>query len=393
MFEMLKEQPADPLLALIKLFKSDPRPRKLDLGVGVYRDETGATPIMRAMKAAEKVLLENQTTKTYLGPEGDMQFVELLKPIIFGKDHKFGDRLVGVQTPGGSGALRIGAELITSARPDAQLWISNPTWPNHPPMLGATGLTLFTYQYFNSVTQTLLFDEMIEAFNRANPGDVVLLHGCCHNPTGSDLSPAQWDTVAELLVKRGLIPFIDLAYLGLGDGLEADAYGVRKVLNTVEEALVAFSCDKNFALYRERTGVLYGLGKNAAQAAALVSHMAVGARVTWSMPPDHGAAAVRIILESEELTKSWKSELTEMAARIGSVRKAVANSHPGLAFIADQKGLFSNLSIKPEQVTALRSDHGVYMAGSGRINLAGLRVEDAKAFTDALVGVRHLPAV
>lgn len=391
MFEMLKEQPADPLLALIKLLKSDPRPNKLDLGVGVYRDETGGTPIMKAVKAAEKILLEQQPTKTYLGPEGDMGFVELLKPIIFGRDHKFGDRLVGIQTPGGSGALRIGAELITSARPEAQLWISNPTWPNHAPMLGATGLTLLTYQYFNSVNQTLLFNEMVDAFNRANPGDVVLLHGCCHNPTGADLSNAQWDAVAELLVKRGLIPFIDLAYLGLGDGLEADAYGVRKVLNTVEEALVAFSCDKNFALYRERTGALYALGKTPAQAAAIASHMSAGARITWSMPPDHGAAAVRLILESEELTKMWRKELVEMAQRIGAVRKAVSASHPALGFIEKQKGLFSNLAIKPEQISALRSDHGVYMAGSGRINLAGLRVEDAKAFKDALVGVGHLP--
>lgn len=393
MFEFLENQPADELLGLIKLLKADPRVNKLDLGVGVYRDAQGATPIMRAVKEAERILLDTQKTKTYIGPEGDMAFVELLKPIAFGVHQGFGERLVGVQTPGGSGALRLGADIISRAMPKAKIWIGRPTWPNHAPMFAASGLQLVDYPYFDTGTQTVLFDQMMSALASAEAGDAVLLHACCHNPSGADLSRPQWDALVDLIVKKGLFPFVDMAYQGLGEGLEADAYGARRVLSDVDEALVAYSCDKNFGLYRERTGALFGLGRNSHTAGLIANQMSAGARVTWSMPPDHGASVVRLILENDQLTGIWREELLDMSARVREVRKAVAGANSSLGFISTQRGLFSNLATSPDEVSALRRDHGVYMSGSGRINVAGMQVSDAPDFASALEEVGYLARI
>lgn len=392
MFQTLQPQPPDGLLALIGLFRNDPRNSKIDLGVGTYRNAAGVTPVMEAIKSAERVLLEAQRTKAYLGPEGDQRFVELLMPIAFGVADPYAGRMVGVQTPGGGGALRLGGELIAVARPGAKVWLGMPTWPNHRPVLEAAGLTVIEYRYFDPETQSLCFDDMLAALSTAEPGDVVLLHGCCHNPTGAELDPAQWDAVAALIAERGLMPFIDLAYQGLGDGLEGDAYGTRCVLAHVEEALVAYSCDKNFGLYRERTGALFVLSRDKAAAAVVFGNLLALARVNWSMPPDHGAAAVRTVLESKDLMGVWRTELEGMCRRINAVRQALATADARLGFLSRQRGMFSQLPITPAAVAALRQDHGIYMAGSGRINLAGLQIADADTFVGALVAVGGLPA-
>ncbi|HEX2510506.1 MAG TPA: amino acid aminotransferase [Microvirga sp.] len=388
MFEKLQPQPADALLALIKLFRDDPRADKIDLGVGVYRNESGNTPVFEAVKAAERTLLETQATKAYLGPEGDLRFVELLRPIVFGAD--LGARLTGIQTPGGSGALRLAAGVAAGAAQKTRIWVGAPTWPNHAPIFAAAGLEVVEYPYFDLKRQELLFDEMISHLEQAQAGDVVLLHGCCHNPTGADLDLGQWDAVAELMSRRGLLPLVDFAYQGLGEGLEADAQGLRRLIPAVDEILVAYSCDKNFGLYRDRVGAVYALARNANEAATAGSNLATLARVNWSMPPDHGAAAVRIILDSAELTRLWHGELERMCRRINDVRRALAAAEPALAFLTRQHGLFGTLAMTKDVVARLRSEHGIYIAGSGRFNLAGLQTSEADTFVHALRAVGAL---
>lgn len=389
MFDDLQPQPPDGLLALIRAFHEDPRADKLDLGVGVYRDESGNTPVFRAIKAAERQLLEGQTTKAYLGPEGDMRFVELLRPIAFGASDA-GSRLTGVQSPGGTGALRLAAELIVVARPGARIHLGLPSWPNHAPLFRAAGLRVVTYPYVDIVAQRLDFGAMVSALGGAEAGDAVLLNGCCHNPTGVDLDLDQWDTVAEIVARRGLLPLIDLAYQGLGRGLEEDALGVRRVLDAVDEALVAYSCDKNFGVYRDRVGAVYAKARDAEGAQVALGNLATLARVNWSMPPDHGAAAVRLILEDAELTRDWRAELDGMCARINAVRSALARADARLAFLTRQSGMFCNLAMPKGAVERLRAEHGIYMAGSGRMNLAGLQVGDAATLVAALARVDAL---
>ncbi|OWV94125.1 amino acid aminotransferase [Rhizobium sp. R693] len=384
MFNKLKEQPADSLLALIKAFHADPRQTKIDLGVGVYRDQQGKTPVMRAVKKAERFLLETQDSKRYLGPEGDLTFVNLLKPIIFGATSSLLDHIVGIQTPGGSGALRLGAELIAKANPNAQAWLGTPSWPNHAPIFGSARLAVKDYRFVDLATQKIDFDRVVEALSLANAGDIVLLHGCCHNPTGIDFTTEQWKQITAFLVERALIPFIDLAYQGLGDSLEQDAEPTRLVLSAVDEAMVAYSCDKNFGLYRERVGALYLVSRNSRELQIAESNLASLARVNWSMPPDHGAAIVRAILESAELTEIWKDELREMCSRVNGNRAALAAAHPDLAFIAKQRGLFSNLAISKEITAALRLKQGVYMADSGRMNIAGMQPDDVDVIVKSL---------
>ncbi len=392
MFETLTPQPADALLSLIGLFLGDRRRGKLDLGVGTYRDETGTTPVLRSVKAAERHLLHTQMSKTYLGPEGDMRFVELVRGLVAGPSDRLGGRLVGVQTPGGGGALRLGADLVALARPGATLWLGAPTWPNHPPIFAAARLRVREYRGFDARTQSVAFDETCAALSEAAAGDVVLLHGCCHNPTGADLDAEQWDTLVALMAGRGLVPFVDLAYQGLGRGLEPDRDGVRRVLDGVPEALVAYSCDKNFGLYRERTGALFLLAAGASAAEAAWGNLLALARVAWSMPPDHGAAVVQAVLDSPELSQSWRQELEAMRQRIASVRAALARAEPSLAFLARQRGMFSLLPLPRDGVAALRERHGIYMAGNGRCNLAGLQVADAGRFVEALRDVGAVPA-
>lgn len=382
----LEPQRPDALLALIGMFAADQRRGKIDLGVGVYKDEAGTTPVFAAVKAAEESLLRTQMTKAYVGPEGDKGFFRALIPIIFGADAPV-ERIAGFQTPGGTGALRLAADLLALADKGARFHIGAPTWPNHAPILAAAGLSLDYFPHIALASQTLCFDEMTAALGKADAGDIVLLHGCCHNPTGADLDTSQWSVVAQLCADRGLLPLIDLAYQGLGDGLEQDAAGVRIMMKHCPEMLVTYSCDKNFGLYRERVGALYLLGANAQDAALAQSNMLALSRANWSMPPDHGAAVVRIILESEELRARWCAELEDMRLRIAAMRDGLATLNPSLAFLTQQKGMFSTLNLSPDQVVALREDHGIYMAASGRIALCGLTPANLSAFAAALAAV------
>jgi aspartate/tyrosine/aromatic aminotransferase len=381
----LEEQNSDSLLALIALCNADPRPGKIDVGVGVYRDAAGNTPILRSVKAAEKILWETQETKAYLGSQGDARFVELIKPIVFGDGAAGDDRIVGVQTPGGCGALRLGAELIVRADSNARIYVGTPTWPNHEPLIGEAGVEMVDYPYYARDSRTISFDRMMDALGQARAGDLILLHGCCHNPTGADLDPGQWRAVADLVAARGLIPYVDLAYQGLGNGLEADAQGTRLVVAAAEQALVAQSCDKNFGCYRDRLGSLFVKMPTAKGAEIVMGNLLTLARTMWSMPPDHMAAVAHIILEDESLRADWRAELDSMGARIRQLRARLAAFDPRLSYIGGQHGMFSMLPLSPEQVLQLRRDHGIYMAGSGRFNVVGLSDDNVDGFAAAVV--------
>ena len=385
LFEGLEPQPADALLAIIGMVRRDPRPDKIDLGVGVYRDPAGNTPILRAVKKAERILNETQETKAYLGGEGDVRFVELMKDMVFGAGASSDPRLVGLQTPGGCGALRLGAELIRAANPEARIFVGQPTWPNHVPLIGSAGVGLVEHPYYNPASRRILFDEMMAALETARSGDLLLLHACCHNPAGADLSADQWQAVADLVSRRGLIPFIDMAYQGLGHGLEEDAAGARLVVAASDQALVAHSNDKNFGVYRDRVGSLHVKAASEAQAQIVYSNLLVIARTIWSMPPDHGAAVVRIILDTPELAADWHAELGEMCARIRSLRARIAGFDPRLAYINEQNGMFSILPIGGAAVADLREKEGIYMANSGRFNVAGLSDDNVERFARAVV--------
>ncbi|MFN3468632.1 MAG: aromatic amino acid transaminase [Novosphingobium sp.] len=388
MLENLAAQPADALLALIKLHNADPRADKIDLGVGVYRTAEGDTPVFKAIKAAEARLLETQGSKAYLGPEGDMGFVHALIPYVFGKDFDR-SRVEGMQAPGGTGAVRLAVEVARRAGVK-RVWMGTPSWPNHAQIIAAVGVELKTFGHMTADGLADL-DALKAALAEAGPGDAVLLHGCCHNPTGVDYTEAQWDEIAPLLAERQVLPILDLAYQGLGAGMEADAYGLRKVLSLVPEALVAYSCDKNFGLYRDRVGAFYVVTADATALANAMANGATIARASWSMPPDHGAAAVRLILEDAGLTAMWLAELDEMRDRMRWVRDRLAAAGKvgpiDMAPLGVQNGLFSILPLSGEQILAIRERHGVYMAGSGRINIAGLTTGNIDKFVSALADV------
>jgi aromatic-amino-acid transaminase len=385
LFETLEEQPGDALLALIGMVRRDPRPHKIDLGVGVYRDAAGATPILRAVKKAERILNETQETKAYLGGEGDVRFVELMKEMVFGAGAASDDHIVSLQTPGGCGALRLGAELINLARPGARVFVGQPTWPNHVPLLGSAGLEIVEIPFYDRGACCVAFDDMMHALGQARTGDILLLHGCCHNPTGADFRPQEWQTIADLVAERGLIPFVDLAYQGLGYGLEQDARGTRLVVDAAPQAIVAHSNDKNFGVYRDRVGSLHVKAPSAQVAAAAYSNLLIIARKMWSMPPDHGAAVVRLVLDTPDLAADWHAELQEMCARIRALRTRIAAFDPRLAYIEQQNGMFSMLPLTPEAVAELRESEAIYMAGSGRFNVAGLSDENVDRFASAVV--------
>ncbi len=386
MFNHFDDPAPDTILHLAKVFRADPRPHKIDLGVGVFRDDAGITPVMRSVKAAEARLLAEQTSKSYLAPEGDMRFVELLAPLVMGPDLAGSSRIQGLQTPGGTGALKVALDLVKRASPNARLWLSAPTWPNHRPIAIGAGLEVLTHPFFDQPGQALLFDDMLATLETARPGDVVLLQACCHNPTGVRIGAPQWSAITDLMMRKDLIPLIDLAYQGLGDGLDDDAAPVRMLMSRLPEALLAYSCDKNFGLYRERTGALWIQGETA-QAAARARAQALGiVRAIWSMPPDHGAAIVRTVLEDDSLRADWHVELDSMRARIVRLRAAVAVSRNSLGFLAEQTGMFSLLPTSLEQVTQLRDDHAIYVVPPGRINIAGLLDSQVETLAAALTG-------
>ncbi|WP_309621719.1 amino acid aminotransferase [Novosphingobium sp.] len=390
MLSNLEQQPADALLALIKLHNADPRADKIDLGVGVYRTGQGATPVFGAIKAAEQKLVDTQESNSYLGPEGDMGFVHALMPYIFGKEDPSKDgRIEGMQAPGGTGAVRLAVALAKRSGV-TRIIMGLPSWPNHAQILGDLAVELVSFSHAGTDGKVDM-DALRGAIAAAQPGDAIMLHGCCHNPTGIDYSEAQWDEIAALIKAKGLLPILDLAYQGLGAGMEEDAYGVRTVLAAVPEALVAYSCDKNFGMYRDRVGAIYVMAQDAAALNRVLSNGHALARAAWSMPPDHGGAAVRLILEDAGLTAMWLDELDTMRARMRQVRARLAAAGQAgnidLTAIGHQNGLFSVLPLSSEQILRLRSDHGIYMAGSGRVNIAGLTTGNIDKFIAALAAV------
>lgn len=377
---------SDSLLALIDLANADKRPEKIDVGVGVYRDSAGNTPILKVVKEAERRLWEEQQTKSYLGGRGDIRFAELLRPILLG-EHSSDDRIAGLQTPGGCGALTLAFHLIHAANPDARVLIGVPTWPNHGPIVRGAGLKVVEYDYYDRDAHRIRFDVMMDTLRSARPGDVALLHGCCHNPTGADLSAEQWAEVTALIADRGLLPVIDIAYQGFGDGLAPDAAGLRGVLDACETVLVGQSCDKNFGVYRDRVGSVWFKTPSAASTATAMGHVLQISREFWSMPPDHGAAAVRVVLDSPDLNAAWHAELEGMRERIATLRQRLAAANPLFDYVGLQKGMFSMLPVSPEQVLKLRTDHAIYMADSGRFNICGLSDEQVDRFASAVLEV------
>jgi len=380
----LNPVPEDPLIGLIGLVNADPRPDKIDVGVGVFRDGAGNTPILKVMKEAEQRLLDTQVTKAYIGSAGDKRFAELLRPILLG-EHAGDSRIAGMQTPGGCGALRLGFELIATVNPGARVLVGAPTWPNHPPIINAVRLEVVEYPYYERGQGALRFEDMVAALEGAEAGDVALLHGCCHNPTGADLSEDQWREVVRVVCDRGLIPLIDIAYQGFGRGLDEDAFGVRLALAECDEVIIAQSGDKNFSCYRDRLGSLFLKTAFAETTARAMTHVLQRAREMWSMPPDHPAACARIILDDHELRARWLVELAGMRDRINSVRARIAAADPRLAFIGRQFGMFSMLPLSVQQVVKLRADYGIYMADSGRFNVVGMSDGQIDRFIAAVV--------
>ena len=374
----------DALLALIALAEADPREDKIDVGVGVFRDGEGRTPILKVTKEAEQRLLDSQETKAYLGGRGDKKFAQLIGPVLLG-DLAADPAIDGVQTPGGCGALRLGFQLLAEINPDARVLNGTPTWPNHAPIVHGVGLETVDYPYYERGQAVIRFDAMKDALGEARAGDIVLLHGCCHNPTGADLDADQWAEVTRVVAERGLIPLVDIAYQGLGRGLDEDAAGLRGLIAGCEEVIVAQSCDKNFSCYRDRVGSLWIKSGSKETTARAMVHTLQNAREMWSMPPDHGGATVRIILGDPELRARWLVELSAIRDRINAVRAKVAAADPRLAYIGRQFGMFSLLPLSKEQVLKLRKDHGIYMAESGRFNVVGMADRDVERFTAAVV--------
>ena len=400
MFERLERMPDDPILGLMAAFRADADQRKVDLGVGVYRDDRGDTPVFAAVREAEQAVLGRQKSKTYVAPAGNAGFNQAMERLVFGESHptlKAG-RVRTIQAPGGCGALRVGAELIRLAMPEAVVHVSTPTWANHVPLLTGSGIRLERYAYYDPATGGVNFSAMMASLERLPARSVVLLHGSCHNPTGADLSEGEWREVLALVARRGLIPYIDMAYQGLGTGLAEDAFGVRLFAAELPEVIVAVSCSKNFGLYRERTGALFIVNQSPAAADAVLSQLVRIARTIYSMPPDHGAAIVQEILSNDGLRGSWLDELGSMRTRIAALRKdlvgRLAKASPGrdFSFIERQKGMFSYLGVTTEQVRALRERHHVYMTDDSRMNVAGLRAENIGYFTDSVAQVLNASA-
>jgi aspartate/tyrosine/aromatic aminotransferase len=391
MFEALKPQVPDQILQLIQMYKDDPRSLKIDLGVGVYKDATGLTPVMRAVKAAEKKLWETEVTKTYTGLAGEPAFNLAAARMILG-DAVPMDRVASVATPGGTGAIRQALELIKLASPKATVWLSNPTWPNHPSIIRYLGMKMAEYRYFDAETRGIDFAGLIADLGRVAPGDVVLLHGCCHNPTGANLNAVEWAAVADVLAARRAIPFIDLAYQGFGDGLEEDAAATRMIAARFDQVLIAASCSKNFGIYRERTGVLIALS-DAGQRATVQGNLAFLNRQNFSFPPDHGARLVTMILEDDALRADWRAELEEVRLNMLSLRQGLAEAlrdatgSDRYGFVAQHRGMFSRLGLTSDQVVTLRVEHGIYMVGDSRINIAGLNAQTVPILAAAIAKV------
>jgi aromatic-amino-acid transaminase len=390
MLHNLHPQPADKILMLMAEYRADPRTDKIDLGVGVYKDATGNTPVMRAVKEAERRILADQTTKAYTGLAGDPAFGAAIRDLVLG-DSIAADRVACVATPGGTGAIRQALELIRMASPDATVWLSNPTWPNHPSIIKYLGMKMAEYRYFDNATRGVDFDGLMADLGALKAGDVVLLHGCCHNPTGANLTTDQMAQVIALMQDRGAVPFVDIAYQGFGDGLEADAQITRQIAAGFDNCLIAASCSKNFGIYRERTGALMAIAKDADQQALAQQNLNFLNRQNYSFPPDHGARVVTTILTDPALRAEWEAELEETRLSMLGLRQQLADELKRLTntdrfdFLAHHRGMFSRLGATPEQVAAMRADNGIYMVGDSRFNVAGLNAHSVPVLAQAIV--------
>jgi aspartate aminotransferase len=395
MFERLERLATDPILGLMALFRADTDVRKVDLGVGVYRDDRGDTPVMASVRRAEQAVLGRQTTKSYVAPAGNPGFNLALTHMVLGEGHPAltADRVRTIQAPGGCGALRLGAELIRIASPSAVVHVSTPTWANHIPLLSGAGLKLERYPYYDPTTGGVKLDAMLSALDKLPAGAVVLVHASCHNPTGADLSEAQWRELLVLVKQRRLLPFIDMAYQSLGRGEAEDAFGIRLFCAELPEVLVAVSCSKNFGLYRERTGSLHVISDSPPAGDAALSQLVRIARSIYSMPPDHGAAIVHEILTDASLREQWRDEVAQMRKRITGLRHelvarlAQAGVQRDFGFIATQRGMFSYLGVETAEVRELRDRHHIYMTDDSRINVAGLRADNLEYFARAVAQV------
>jgi aromatic-amino-acid transaminase len=392
MFETLKPQPADKILALVQKFKEDPRPQKIDLGVGVYKNAEGVTPVMRAVKAAEHQLWQDETTKSYVGLTGDPAFSDGMIQMVLGDAVPLG-AVAAAATPGGTGAVRQAFELARLANPDVRVFVSNPTWPNHVSMLRYLGIEMVPYRYFDEATCGVDFEGMTADLAQAKAGDVVLLHGCCHNPTGANLNTAQWQSVVDLLAKSGATPMIDIAYQGFGDGLEEDAAATRLIAASLPETIIAASCSKNFGIYRERTGLLMAISQDVSKQLVTQGTLAYLNRQNFSFPPDHGARLVTIVLNDPALCADWKAELEQVRLGMLDLRQSLATELQSRAgsdrfgFLAQHRGMFSRLGTTPDMVERLRVEHAIYMVGDSRMNIAGLNATSVPILAQAIVDV------
>lgn len=393
MFENLTTLPQDPILKLIAEYKLDSRSQRIDLGVGVYRDAKGNTPVLASVKKAEQHLVDTQMTKAYLGSSGADLFNRKIQRLVFGEEAGQSERIVTLQTPGGSGSLRIGAGVILRARQDISIWTGEPTWGNHIPLLGSAGAQMKSYPYYDAVAKNIRFDAMLEALRAIPAGDCVLLHCCCHNPTGMDLSQDQWRKVVEVIVAGDLLPFIDIAYQGFADSLSEDNFGVRRLFDQVPEMVVASSCSKNFAMYRERVGALSVVSHDGSSSAIVRSQANNIVRTMYSMPPDHGASVVGYILDHDELRTQWEGELAEMRDRLISMRAALGSAMRDRAPQHDfshferGNGMFAFVGITPQQVARLKSEFAIYMVGSSRINVAGITNDNVEYLASSIAAV------
>jgi len=390
MFELLTERPADKILALMQMYREDPRDTKIDLGVGVYKNAEGVTPVMRAVKAAERQLVEIQDTKVYTGLAGDPGFSDAMIGLVLG-DSVARETVAAVATPGGTGAVRQAFELIKMARPEARVFVSDPTWPNHISILGYLDMNVERYRYFDEETRGVDFDGMLADLKGAKAGDIVLLHGCCHNPTGANLNLTQWQAVIDLLLETGAVPMIDIAYQGFGDGLDEDAAATRLVASSVPECLIAASCSKNFGIYRERTGLLMAISQDAGARKLNQDTLAFLNRQNFSFPPDHGARVVTMILNDDALRADWQAELEEVRLSMLELRQQLAAELQRLSgsdrfgFLAQHRGMFSRLGTGPDKVEAMREKNGIYMVGDSRMNIAGLNAQTIPVLAQAIV--------
>jgi aspartate aminotransferase len=394
MFDVLPLLPPDTILGLAAVARQDPNPNKVDLTVGIYMDEQGICPVFEAVKKAQQTLVETEISKAYLPPVGVADFNLGMQRLVLGADSVAlsAGRVGSVQTPGGCGALRLGAELIHAASPGSRVWVSDPTWPVHIPLMSSVGLQIESYRYYDPSSHGVDFEAMVEDLSAASAGDVVLLHGCCHNPCGADLSLDQWAVIAELCERQGLIPFVDTAYQGLGDGLEEDAAGLRLLADRLPEMMIAASCSKNMGLYRERTGLVIFVTRESVNVAAIESQVLAAARRVYSMPPAHGAIIAGQLLNDASLNTLWKSELTQMCERINGLRtelveKLSASTGRDFNFIQHEKGMFSFLGLSAEQAHRLREEHSVYMLDSSRINVAGVNTANIDYLAEAVARV------